>query len=136
MAGDMDVSYKNGAVEVDSHFARFGSKSYAVKQINTVDVRYKNPHGKIGMIIFGVISLIFLLATMGSIARSHIDIVSFFAAAAFGWLAYWRWQRSKIVEYSLFLTTSSGSVHAYTTQNLNEIIELRKVIEAAAARSI
>jgi len=52
----------------------------------------------------------------------------------FGALTYWAWQRHKIVEYSLYLTTSSSEAQALATRDESQVLELRDALETAIAR--
>jgi hypothetical protein len=120
------------AVSVDNDFARFGSKSYAINKINSVEVRERKPHGKAGAIICGFLGLIFVMGGLGSFASPQgASIGSFVLAALFVALAYWQWQRSKICEYLLFLMTSSSETQAFVTRDQDEVIDLRGKIEGA-----
>lgn len=120
-------------VSVDRDFARFGSKSYAINKINTVDVRERKPHGQLGMFIFGVLCFIFGMAALGGLSEKSLSgsITSFIFAAIFGYIAYRLWLRSKIVEYQLFLMTSSSEAQAITSRDGEMIAKLRDRIEAA-----
>eukprot|EP00456_Euglypha_rotunda_P014398 TRINITY_DN14515_c0_g1_i1.p3 TRINITY_DN14515_c0_g1~~TRINITY_DN14515_c0_g1_i1.p3 ORF type:complete len:107 (+),score=20.44 TRINITY_DN14515_c0_g1_i1:876-1196(+) len=70
-------------VSVDKDFARFGSKSYAINKINTVDVRERKPYGQLGMFIFGVLCFIFGMAALGGLSEKSLSgsITSFIFAA-------------------------------------------------------
>ena len=125
----MSASYSNGIVSVDQNFDRFASKSYAINKINTVDVRENNPHG-IGLaIIYGL-----LAAGCAWAAISAGSVGTFVVAVLFAYLTMWAWRRSKIVDYHLYLMTSSSSTQAYTTRDPAEIMDLRNAIESAMVR--
>ena len=129
-------------VTVDDDFARFGNKSYAINKINSVEVRSRRPHGKAAIYIWGLLTLIFLLAFIGSMSVPTTDpsaptpspLVMLGLAALFGWLAYWAWLKSKIVEYKLFLMTSSSEAQAFVSFDGLEVQSLRDRIEGAMAR--
>lgn len=60
-------------------------------------------------------------------------MLAIFLCALFGWLAYRAWKRSKIVEYQLYLVTSSGAVQAIKSEYASMIDGLRDRIERAMA---
>lgn len=120
------------AVSVNDDFARFGSKSYAINKINSVDVRERQPHGITGAVICGILAAVSLLAALGSIGSPEGgSLGTFIVALVFVGLAYWQWQRSKKREYLLFLMTSSSETQAFVTGDQNEVLDLRARIEAA-----
>ena len=114
------------SVSVDRDFARFGAKTYAINKINSVEVRARHPHGTAWMFLCGLVALIGLLSFLGS-----ADAFSFGLAVVFGPLAYMAWKRSKIIEYQLFLMTSSSEAQALTSRDADMIQSLRNRIEAA-----
>jgi hypothetical protein len=116
-------------VSVDDKLARFGGKSYAINKINSVEVRRTMPYGKGAALVFGLFAIICLLSIQDGGASMFV------VALIFGALAYWGWQRSKIVEYQLYLMTSSSEAQALTTRNGDEIYALRDKIEHAIASS-
>ena len=120
-------------VTVDKDFARFGAKSYAINKINTVEVRERKPHGPIGTVIFGLLAFIFGIAGLGSLVGPSISgaITTLVIAAIFGFIAYRFWLKSKIVEYQLFLMTSSSEAQAITSREGEMIDDLRRKIESA-----
>lgn len=125
-----------GAVSVDQHFARFGSKSYAINKINSVDIRVARPHGEGAIWIWGLLALICGLAFFGSLsAPEGPSVGGLILAAIFAFLAYRAWLSSKIREYRLFLMTSSSEAQAYVTRDRDEVIRLREKIEKAMAAS-
>jgi hypothetical protein len=109
------------SVSVDRDFARFGSKSYAINKINSVEVRRRHPHGQGAMFVFGLLALICLLGGASGVVL----------ALFFGTLALWFWQRSRIVEYQLFLMTSSSEAQAISSRDGVLIDRLRNRIEQA-----
>ena len=125
-----------GNVQIDDKFARVGSKSYAINKINSVDVRSHRPHGQAVVYVAGLLALIFVLAALGSMSvPDGSPGVSLVLAALCGFWAYWAWQRSKIVEYQLFLMTSSSEAQAFVTRDRDEVVALRQHIEKAMAAS-
>lgn len=113
-------------VSVDRDFARFGSKSYAINKINSVDVRSRHPHGQGAMFVFGLLTLIFVIY-----ASDGGGALSWALAALLGGLSYWAWRRSKIIEYQLFLMTSSSEAQAISSRDGAMIDSLRDRIERA-----
>lgn len=118
-------------VSVDRNFARFGPKSYAINKINSVEVRTRSPHSKGLPFFFGFVAVILLLA---GVEGARVDAM--FWGLVFGGAAYWTWQRSKIVEYQLFLMTSSSEAQAITSRDGDFVIGLRGRIEQAIARQL
>lgn len=126
--GDIQVS-------VDRDFARFGSKTYAINKINSVEVRARKPHGQRAVYLWGLLSLICVLSFMGSMSDPKSDTSAgiLFFAALFGFLAWRAWLRSQIIEYQLFLMTSSSEAQAISSRDVDMIASLRDRIERAMA---
>ncbi len=125
-------------ITVDKDFARFGSKSYAINKINTVEVRAQKPHGIFGAILFGAVAALLLLSGFNQVldGKGESGSSTLVIAAILGGIAYWQWQKSKIREYQLFLMTSSSSTQAYTSNDEDEVINLRNSIERAMVGNI
>jgi hypothetical protein len=117
-------------VSVDDKFARFGSKGYAINKINSVEVRQWNPHSKVGALLCGLIAFMCLLSAIGGGGSSALGLFVIFSG-----LAYWTWRRSQIVEYQLFLMTSSSEAQAFVTRDRDQVNSLRDRIETAIAAS-
>jgi hypothetical protein len=115
-------------VSVDCDFARFGSKSYAINKINSVEVRRRHPHGQGLMFAFGLLTIICFLSALGGGGGSMFVLLVIFGA-----LAFWAWRRSRILEYQLFLMTSSSEAQAITSRDPDMIDGLRNRIERAMA---
>lgn len=113
-------------VSVDRDFARFGNKSYAINKINTVEVRRRHPHGQGAMVLFGLLAIICLFAAAGGGGGG-----AFLVGAIFGALTYWAWRRSQVIEYQLFLMTSSSEAQAISSLDGGMIDGLRDRIERA-----
>lgn len=123
-------------VSVDAHFARFGSKSYAINKINSVDIRVARPHGEGAIWVCGLIALIAAISFFGSLGdASSPSGGALVLSAIFSALAYLAWRKSQIREYHLFLMTSSSEAQAYVTRDHNEVIRLRETIETAMTAS-
>lgn len=110
-------------VSIDADFARIGAKSYAINKINSVEIKTRYPNSRTLPLIaaFGIV--IALLSK------------SFTAAVLLAALAAWLWWRSRIVEYQLYLTTSSAEIAALKSADLDFITGLRNKIESAMARA-
>ncbi|WP_344699538.1 DUF6232 family protein [Sphingomonas limnosediminicola] len=124
------------SVSVDRDFARFGSKSFAINKINTVEVKARHPHSQNAYFGWGLIGIICLLLFMGGEKGSGVSSGTVFAlllCAFFAFLAYRAWKRSKIIEYQLFLVTSSQAVQAIKSEDGSMIEGLRDRIERAMA---
>lgn len=123
--------YAQGDVTVDDRFARFGSKSYAINKINSVDVRSTEVPGSWAFVLWwalGASMLITALSTQtwGLLVVSAVLFVP-------GWSS-WKRRRATTV-YSLFLVTSSNEAQATKSIDGAEIERLRTAIEDAMARS-
>lgn len=116
---------ENIPISVDKDFARFGNKSYAINKINSVEVRARHPHGQGAVVLFGLLAIFSLLATP-SAGGQMVVIATFFGA-----LTVWAWRRSKVVEYQLFLMTSSSEAQAISSLDGEMIGRLRNRIERA-----
>jgi hypothetical protein len=123
--------YENGSVRVDRHFARFGSKSYAIDKINSVDVREEKKSGCL-WVGFAILAGIFGLAAIGSLTSNPSDsagmLILFAVVAGIATLLYKN--RPKPI-YHLVLATSSGEVQATNSGSRPDVLELREAIEAA-----
>jgi Family of unknown function (DUF6232) len=122
-------------VSVDRDFARFGSKSFAINKINTVDVKARHPHSQNSFFGWGLLSVICLLILVGGGqgAGSGGPAAALFISVVCGALAFRAWKRSKVVEYQLFLVTSSQAVQAIKSEDPEMIHGLRDRIERAIA---
>jgi hypothetical protein len=113
-------------VRVDADFARIGSKAYAINKINSVDVSARRPHSRDPAIVWCGLALI--CAVVAANGSSSIWWVLCAASAA---LAYRAWERFKVVEYFLMLTTSSAEIAAIKSREPDFIDSLRTQIETA-----
>ena len=121
-------------VRVDDDFARFGAKSYAINKINSVEVRERQPHGKAGALLCGILGMLLLLGAAGELSDGKDATSTIVLGLALCGIAYWQWQRTKIREYRLFLMTSSSETQAFVTRDEVEVASLRTQIEAAMTR--
>jgi uncharacterized protein DUF6232 len=123
-------------VQVDDKFARFGSKSYAINKINSVDVRVHRPHSQAATWICGLVALISVISLLGSLSDPEgLSGGALVLAAVFAGLSYVSWQKSQTREYQLFLMTSSSETEAFVTRDRDEVLRLRERIEEAMAAS-
>ncbi|MEH3103460.1 MAG: DUF6232 family protein [Sphingomonas phyllosphaerae] len=118
-------------VTVDNDFARFGSKSYAINKINSVEVRERQPYGQGGAVLCGIVALLCAGGGYEAVKSGGEPAVPAILAVAFGIGAYRLWQKSKIREFLLFLMTSSSETQAFVTRSEGEVAALRDEIEAA-----
>ena len=121
-------------VTVDRDFARFGNKSYAINKINSVEIRERRPYGEGAVFLWGLIALILGLMGLGSLPNvDGSTIVCLLLAALCGWLAWRAKIKSRIVDYQLFLMTSSSEAQALSSRDGEAIHRLRHRIESAMA---
>jgi hypothetical protein len=117
------MSERGVPVSVDRDFARVGSKSYAINKINTVDVRSHRPHSQGAILLWGLLAF-------GCI---FFGPIGWLMVLVFGALAYFAWRKSQIVEYRLYLITSSSEAQAVESRDKAYILRLRERIEGAMA---
>lgn len=120
------MAYQRGNVIVDEHFVRFGSKSYALNKINSVDVKHERKERN-GWLFLGLLGAILALA---GIAGERNFGLLFVAAVLLG-IAYLMFRKRTTDTYHLMFATSSGEAQATSTQDRDAIDELRRVIEEA-----
>jgi hypothetical protein len=122
----------HGDITVDDHFARFGSKSFAINKINSVEVRSTTKAGSNSYAVWwGLALLLGLPALFTPEARPGLVFAALFALL--GWRS-WR-RRRPVTTYRLFLVTSSAEAQAFETNDEDEVIRLRAAIEDAMARA-
>lgn len=122
---------KDMRVSIDRDFARFGNKSFAINKINTVEVVSRRPYSQNAFFGWGLLAAISLLLFVGgSVAASLLALL---LVAFFSFLGFRAWQRRKILEYQLFLVTSSGAVQAIKSEDSSMIAGLRDKTEQAVA---
>ncbi|WP_109808420.1 DUF6232 family protein [Sphingosinithalassobacter portus] len=124
-------------VQIDENFARFGSKTYAINKINSVDTRTTMKSGSKAWIFWWGLAAIVLISRFGggNVSAGGATAVVVFAALL-GWLG-WRSFRKRFstTYYHLYLMTSSSEAQAYVTTDESEMAELRAKIEDAMARA-
>ena len=130
------MRYQNGDISIDDDFARFGSKSYAIDKINSVDVRSARTGSGCGAFLCGAVTV--LLALFGvagwTAPNGHtFGGIALAVAALFGFLSWRSYQAAKIVIYTLYLTTSSNEGQATQSIDQDEISAMRAAVEMAMA---
>lgn len=128
------MDFTAGDIMVDAHFARFGSKSYAIDQINTVDVREHKAGGG-AWFFLGALAFIFAALALSNLRDGMGPGVLFCAlmAGLFGLLCVGSWKKSNRMFYRLFLATSNGDAQAMQSENRDDVMQLRSAIEQAMA---
>jgi len=129
------MQFQAGNISVDEHFARFGSKSYAINKLTSVDVLERKP-GNGGWLTCAVIAALMGFAAFGALldpapnagGTGYLGI-----AVVFAGLAWWI-RRGNRPTYQLMLATAGGEVQAMTTQDLDIITRLRAALEAQIAQ--
>jgi hypothetical protein len=123
--------YEQDGITVDDRFVRFGSKSYAINKINSVDVRTKKVPGSSAYILLWPIAFILILggAGTGSWETAGFGVV----LAIAGWFAWTK--RHPTFLHQLYLVTSSNEAQAFETADDDVIARLRGAIEEAMSRS-
>lgn len=112
-------------VAVDNDFVRFGSKSYAINKITSVEVRQKKSENwgcAVALLCFATLAI-----TLFAIAMPPLLIL----AIGSGFLAYKAWQRAKRVTYQLFLITTASEAQAYESFSSEDVASLREQVEEA-----
>lgn len=123
--------FQQGQVTVDDRFVRFGTKSYAINKITSVDVRETIVKGSTGYVWFWVIGAIFAIAWLSQ--RTSGPLIIAIACGVFGYISWTR--RGSATIYRLFLMTAASEAQAYETTDASEMMGLRDAIEEAMARS-
>ena len=123
------LPYQHGEISVDETFARFGSKSYAIAKINSVDVRSRRRRGDLGWIILGLISFTMLAA---GIANQNTALLCYGATG--GVIAFFMRRGARIIVHRLYLSTSNAEAQAFESENRALIVGMREAIEAAIAQ--
>jgi hypothetical protein len=124
------ADYQDGNVSVDRSFARFGSKSYAIDKINSVDVKVQRKSGCLWVGLAGI-AVIAVLIGMGNLSGKEPSYGSFAVAALFAGVAYVAYRGRPKPIYHLVLSTSSGEVQAFSSVDEGAIHRLRSAIEEA-----
>ncbi|AXB75456.1 DUF6232 family protein [Novosphingobium sp. P6W] len=120
--------YQQGKVSVDQHFARFGSKSYAIDKINSVDVRIDKKNSNVWM-LFAICALMALTIGFKSIGGWAVILV-------FSVIAFLTYRNQPAPVYHLMLATSSGEIQATSAGDRDAIADLRNAIESAMTQKV
>ena len=130
--------FRSGNVEVDDKFARFGSKSFAINKITSVDVRKEvTPAKQTFALLYAAAAVFLLFALNAALERDVANLpVLVGVALACGFIGY-RLQRAARPStlYRLFLVTSGSETQALSTNDVAYIRDLRASIEDAMAAS-
>lgn len=129
------MRYQNGDIAIDDDFARFGSKSYAIDKINSVEVRVKARRGGCGGFVVLFFGIVFLIASLGMLATTPPG--GTVGLVFTGLILWWGWraiQASKLTDHTLVLTTNSGEAQATQGTDGEEIDKMRVAVEAAMRR--
>lgn len=126
-------AYQRAHVTVDDHFARFGSKSYAINKITSVDVKV-NERRSSGWTVLGILGAFLLLVGIGMIEGGNsagwgVLIIGAGMVAGASILYPKRISRT----YVLMLATAAGEVQATMSADGDAIAELREAIETRIA---
>ena len=129
------MRYQNGDISIDDSFARFGSKSYAIDKINSVDIKSEKAGG-CAHIVAGLLCIIAGVMAVGAFQTGGTGLALFMGTVAVA-CGYWTAKASKaaqVVTYTIMLTTSSNEAQATQSTDLDEIQKMRDAIEAAMSR--
>jgi hypothetical protein len=128
------MGQQTGDIIIDEHFARFGSKSYALDKINTVDVRAHRTGGFM-WVLWAIFGVLFALAALGNLANGMSGgiLLSFAIAALFIFIAWRGRQKANTIWHQLILATSNGDAQAMQSTDHDEVLQLRAALEKAIA---
>lgn len=126
-------AYQRAHVTVDDHFARFGSKSYAINKITSVDVKTDEKRSSAWLFV-GIFGSLFLVSAFGMLGKgdSGTPVTALIGVAMIA-LATFLYPKRISRSYVLMLATAAGEVQATTSTDGNAITELREVIEGRIA---
>lgn len=127
------TTYTRGHVTVDESFARFGSKSYAINKITSVDVRVHEKSSS-GWLIFGIVAALVIIAGLGQIKTDvGAAVGTMVVGAALFIPAVLMYPKRISRTYTLLLATAAGEVQALAGANGEAMQELRDAIETRIA---
>ena len=126
------MRYQNGDVSIDGDFARFGSKSYAIDKITSVDVRGRERQAGCVPVVLIIIGVFIGLAAAGMFAddTKQAIVTGLVAVVLILWGSRLQ-TKKRLTDYTLLLTTSSAEVQATQTTDGDEVAKMRTAIEAA-----
>lgn len=121
------------SVSVDNDFARFGSKSYAINKITSVEIREVQEKGNgCAIAACGVIAAISAFSGLGALIAAPKDAFTYLViAAVFCFITYTLAKKGRKITYHLFLITSASEQQAYVTSSRDDVFNLRDQVEAA-----
>jgi len=122
------------AVKIDDDFVRFGSKSYAVSKINSIEVREHRPYDVTPSFFLAAITIFFGILALAGLASGGSGL-AFLGCLIAGVATVILWLRAQYREFQLFLMTSSSEVQAFVSQSEEEVLALQDEIEAAIVRN-
>jgi hypothetical protein len=127
------LRYQSGNISIDDSFARFGSKSYAIDKINSVEVREKRRGSGCGPLLLFVIGGLMLIGALGNFAggSSGVGIGSAVIGALLILGGVKAQKTAQLIDYTLVLTTSSSEAQALESTDRNEVMQVRDAIEGA-----
>ncbi|MBD8699284.1 hypothetical protein IFT54_05570 [Sphingomonas sp. CFBP 13714] len=127
------VEFQSGVVSVDNKFARFGSKSFAVNKITSVDVRSEVTPADTKWKGLAALAALLVIVAVTNLQIAPLCVLIALVLAYFAWVGF---KKSKIkTVHRLFVVTSGSEVQAYETSDGNEIGDLREAIENAMIAS-
>ena len=133
MRGENLTNFQSGVVSVDDKFARFGSKSFAINKITSVDVRSAVTPADTKWKGLAALAGLLIIIAITNLQIAPICLLIATVLGYFAWIGY----RNSIIKtvHRLFVVTSGSEVQAYETSDGNEIADLREAIENAMIAS-
>ena len=124
------VIYEEGEVKVTTARAIFGSKTYAMKNITSVEMSKKEASGcaPAALAIFGVIAVIYSASSFGNSAVTGIVGILFGALLLAG---SWYSQKASRPDYIVKVSGSSGESNALTSRDQAQIQKIVGAINEA-----
>ena len=126
--------YEDGDIRIDSHFAHFGARSYAIAKIYSVYVKDDKKSGVVWMLA----ALATLIAGIGALGASA---TTGFGEASSDWLTFLfiaavavaLYRGRPLPTYQLMLVTSSGEQKAIESADREKVAEVSGALEKAMA---
>jgi hypothetical protein len=120
-------------VSVDDKFARFGSKSFAINKITSIDVRSEVTPADTSWKGLAAVAGLLIIVAIFNLQMAPLCVLIALVVGYFAWLGY---KKSMIkTVHRLFVVTSGSEVQAYETSDGNEIGDLRSALEDAMSAS-
>ena len=129
----MLAAFQSGVVSVDDKFARFGSKSFAINKITSVDVRSEVTPADTKWKGLAALSGLLIIIAVTNLQIAPLCVLIALVLGYFAWVGY----KNSMIKtmHRLFVVTSGSEVQAYETADGNEIADLREAIENAMSAS-